>query len=56
MRETVLADFFKGAASARELAEDVRGSTKRVTQIQIATPRLGGSPIFLPFRHNSASD
>ncbi len=37
MRESVLADFFMGRVTARELADDVHGSTKRVSEIQTTT-------------------
>src|SRR4051794_28136134 len=37
MREAVLADFFKGVVGARQLAKDVRGSTRRVSNIKSTT-------------------
>lgn len=37
MREAVLADFFRGRVTARELAVDLRGSTTRVSEIQTTT-------------------
>jgi hypothetical protein len=37
MREAVLADFFVGRVTTRELAEDVRGSTTRVSATQSTT-------------------
>ena len=36
MRESVLRDFFSGLITPQALAEDVRGSTKQVTDIQSA--------------------
>ncbi len=37
MHESVLADFFLGRVTTRDLAEDVRGATKRVSDIQSTT-------------------
>ncbi|MCU1257706.1 MAG: hypothetical protein JWO80_591 [Bryobacterales bacterium] len=37
MRESVLADFFMGRVTARQLAHDLHGSNKRISEIQTTT-------------------